>query len=125
MWTKSIQNSYLENNSIGNAFFYCPVNFIDGTYYVKSMSVDLLDTSSSGYIRIKLMRRHFPTGTVQAVAEYVGSLTGTPGQTKVYVGSNPGTKFIDTTYFTYWIEVYFNEGNSSLQLYAVRINYGE
>ena len=123
-WTKSFDNSYLENDSSSSAYFFCPVNFYDGDNYIKNMSVDYSDSSSTGYIRVRLIRRYFPSGTIQTVAEFEGSTPGTPGHIREHFASISGTKYVDTTYYTYWLEVYFSEGNSPLSLYAVRIHYG-
>ncbi len=92
---------------------------------LKQMSVVHSDTSGTGHIRVRLLRRNFSTGSVQVVAEMLGSDPGTPGQTKSHVVPNPGTKYIDTDNYTYWLEVTFSEGSSALRLYAIRIQYGD
>jgi hypothetical protein len=116
-------DGYLLSLSDSSSYF-CPVNFYLTGLYIKSMSVDFIDNTGSGYISVRLKRRHFPSGLVQTVAEFSSSAAGIPGNAKGHVASNAGTKYIDTTYFTYWLEVYFNEGTADLTLCAIRIHFG-
>lgn len=121
-WTKNVDGDLLSLSD--SSSYFCPVNFYFTGLYIKSMSVDFVDNTGSGYISVKLKRRHFPSGLVQTVAEFNGSAAGTPGNAKGHVASIAGTKYIDMTYFTYWLEVYFSEGTADLTFCAIRIHFG-
>ena len=120
-WSKS-SNGNLQSYTY-DSYYYCPVNFYVNGLYVKGMSVDYLDNTATGYIRVKLMRRHFPSGAIQTVAEFQSSSSGTPGRTKGHTVSISGKKYINTAYYTYWLEVYFSEGTASLDIASVRIHF--
>lgn len=127
-WFTSQGSAAKGPDGTGGRYYYAPVNFRGGGYYIKQMSVIYMDTDTNAYVRVRLMRRFLPGGTssIQTVAEFQSDTAGAPSFAKAHVAAIPGTKYIDDDYWGYYIEVYFSDSNDDGQylfVYQIRIKY--